>query len=397
MGAFRFLVFFLGVLGVLTSCRSGDTSSIEIPQWKKGDTLTQVDTDILLLTEAIQENPGIAENYYQRARLFLQQKKWDTAQVDLQKALSIRPNVGKYLLLLGQTWVEKGQFQTALTALLKAESLNYSNSALFLMQARAYAGLNDGFNAQNSLAKALQMNPLSGEPYAVQAEIKLLTKDSLGAIANWKKVIQFAPHDVVGYQKLIGLYQSKKWNDSVLTLNDRAIRLFPDSVTFQLTKAKTLASFFLLDSAVVVYGQILRKNPKQVDALWQLGAIHLRKNRPELALACYRSALSLSKDKVDAYVKAGDLAETIKKHPEALSIYELGLKNHPGNYNLELGVERVKQKLYYINEQKTRWASPKPSPVVAEPEPTTPGKPEWRDIKPIRNRTVIFKKDSSAN
>lgn len=397
MGAFRFIVFFLGILWVLSSCRSGDSASIDIPQWSKGDTLTQIETDILVLTEAIQENPGIAENYYQRARLFYQRASWEMAQTDLQKALSIRPNVSKYLLLLGQILVEKKQFQAALASLQKAESLNFSSSLLFLTQARAYVGLQDSFNAQNALKKVLQMNPLSGDPFATQADIRLLVKDSLGAIASWKKVIQFAPHDMEGYRQLLHLYQKKNWNDSVLTLNERAIRLFPDSTVFQLTKAQTLASMYMLDSAVAVYSQVLRKNPNTVEALWQLGAIHLKKNRPELALACYRSALGLSKNQVEAYVKAGALAETISKFQDALSIYEGGLRNHPGNYNLELGVERVSKKLYYINEQRSRLMTPKAAPNALDPEPERPGKPEWRDIKPIRNRSVIIKKDSSAN
>lgn len=396
MGVIRVTIFLLFLGGALWSCRSGENTSIEIPQWSVGDTLTQVDVDLRVLTEAIQENPGVSENYYQRARLWMQKKELDLAVDDLEKALSIRPNVGKFLHLLGLIMVEKGQYRVALTALQKAESLNFSSSSLYIAQSKAYLGLGDSFNAQNAINKALKMDPYSSEPYSVLAELRLVTQDTLGAIANWKKVVSLYPKEVNGYRKLISLYQGKRWNDSVLLVNERAIALFPDSLDFQLSKAQTLASLYLLDSATVVYSQILRKNPKKVEAMWQLGALHVRKNRPELALSLYRTALSLSKDRVDAYMKTADLAETLNKPQEALVIYEMGLRNHPKNYNLELGVDRMKRKLQYISASKVRQ-----TPVQNEPknkvESTAPGKPEWRDIKPIRSRSLIIKKDSSGN
>lgn len=394
MGVLRvFLV--VSLLGsAFLSCRSGESASIEIPQWAKGDTLTQLELDLKIITEAIQENPGVSENYYQRARIFSQKKEWDLAIDDLQKALSIRPNVGKFLHLMGLVLIEKSQYRAALAALQKAESLNLITSSLYIAQARAYLGLQDRFNAQNALNKAMKMDPYSGDPYAVLAELKLASQDTLGAISNWKKVVELFPKEIKGYRKLISLYQGKRWNDSVLIFNERAIALFPDSLDFQLAKAQTLASLYLLDSATVVYGQVLRKNPKNVDAMWQLGALHVRKNRPELALALYRTALNLSKDKVDAYMKSGELAETLNKPQEALSIYEMGLRNHPGNYNLELGIERVKNKVKYVS--KSRVATPAVQKNTPVAEPATPGKPEWRDIKPIRSKSFIIKKDSSG-
>jgi tetratricopeptide (TPR) repeat protein len=68
-----------------------------------------------------------AENSYESARNFIKEKKWDEAVVALNRAISIRPNEGKFQYLIGCAYAGKADLSQATNALQRAAALEPEN------------------------------------------------------------------------------------------------------------------------------------------------------------------------------------------------------------------------------------------------------------------------------
>jgi protein O-GlcNAc transferase len=91
-----------------------------------------------------------------------------------------------------------------------------------------------------------------------------------------------------------------------------------------------------LDEAAKLYGEILRDEPSQVDALYLLGSVHFQRGQLTEALACFDRALAIKPGFIEAMAARGTTLSNLGRHDEALAAYEAVIAaspNHTQSWN----------------------------------------------------------------
>lgn len=401
MTSYKSILGFLLIATFLMSCRSEDKEEFKIPENLPIDSLYSQKGDIEFLTEAINNNPNIATNYFKRSQLLGQSGNWLLAQKDINKAVTLKPNVSNFLYHQALVYAELEEWEKGIAAIQKAESLGFKEPALYLLQARIFLGLKDTFNAQNNLNIAKKMAPFSPENYYFQGICFLLKKDTNASITQFRKAVEVNPNNILSYKQLIPLYVGKNKIDSSLKFNQQALRQYPTDLSLLMSKAGLLTSAYALDSAATVYNDIILRNPNYREAYLKLATIYIRKDHKEKALNTFKMLINVAPENVEYIMSAGKIAEALGKLTEARRIYQQGFERHPDNYNLELAIDRLGRKSVDFEpptqvgnvQRKRKTSSGNNATEEITSEPTLRG----TEIQPIKTRKVSIRKDSTSN
>ena len=105
----------------------------------------------------------------------------------------------------------------------------------------------------------------------------------------------------------------------------------PPSHPAALTQAHALHKQGRLAEAEVLYRQVLKGQPRQVDALQLLALIEAQNQRHVEALSLFDAALKLRPDLVSAWVNRGVALQALNRNHDALVSYERALACQPGH------------------------------------------------------------------
>jgi predicted TPR repeat methyltransferase len=87
-----------------------------------------------------------------------------------------------------------------------------------------------------------------------------------------------------------------------------------------------------LDAAEALYRQILRRNPRQVDALHFLGVLAAQRHDNDGAVKLIRQALELNPRYADAHNNLGNVLAAMERFDEAATAYRQAIELAPGNF-----------------------------------------------------------------
>ncbi len=85
-----------------------------------------------------------------------------------------------------------------------------------------------------------------------------------------------------------------------------------------------------IDEAAAAYEAVLRASGGHADALLNLSAILLAKQRPEEAIRCARKALNQNPRLAGAHINIGNALQQLRRHGEAIERYRRALELEPG-------------------------------------------------------------------
>src|SRR5882672_7028762 len=86
-----------------------------------------------------------------------------------------------------------------------------------------------------------------------------------------------------------------------------------------------------LAEAERLYGEILKSEPRHLDALFLLGSLHFQRGDLAAALARFDQALAVKPDMPDAHAGRGAALSSMDRHQEALAAYDRALALRPAH------------------------------------------------------------------
>ena len=86
-----------------------------------------------------------------------------------------------------------------------------------------------------------------------------------------------------------------------------------------------------LDEAARLYGEVLRDEPEQVDALYLLGSVHFQRGAFTAALARFDQALAVRPGFIEALAARGAALSSLGRHEEALAAYDAVIAANPAH------------------------------------------------------------------
>lgn len=186
---------FLIIAALLVVCLSHGCSSQADIRASKFKDLCKADKMSELVTycdECLKEAPGDAETYAYRAFAELALGKKEAAKADMQKALSISPEVGWYHREMGNIYLYCGENKEALSSLLEAKRLPGDSASLYSVysgMAVANERLGNFAEAIRNATESLRLRPEQKYTYETRAMAYLYSYELDKSLADSAKGI----------------------------------------------------------------------------------------------------------------------------------------------------------------------------------------------------------------
>jgi tetratricopeptide (TPR) repeat protein len=191
--------------------------------------------------QAIAASPKDWHLRVKRATLLEQQRKWNEAIVECDKAVELNPNALYALSLRAQCNLEDNKPEAALADCEKAIALDPQQAMPLLVRARVRLSQGDATNAVTDCITAIKLMPGSAWGYSTLALALVKQGRQPEAVAVASKALEIAPNDAESFairgRALVAMRHYKSAGQDI----DRAIELDPalkQSLTTELDELK---------------------------------------------------------------------------------------------------------------------------------------------------------------
>lgn len=314
------IVFILLPFILLFACKPGKQQEIKsIP--------SDMPPEILKLTKLIMADSTKPDLYYERAKLYLENKDGNKALADIFKAIKLNPNESKYFVAQGDAYLLNGNAKQCRSALEQAISLNNKETEAYLKLAELSLYFKDYEQVFMQLQKAAEVEPNNAKVYFIKGFAMKEKGDTVGAIKSFQKAIDFNQDYYDSYIQVGMLYTIKKNRLAIDYLNN-AMTLKPNSVEAMYFKGLYYQETDQLNEAMAEYHKILKIDPGHKFSQFNLGYIHMfyLKAFTE-AVKYFAKAIEIDPTYVEAwynrgysYELAGDIQNARNDYNKALEL-----------------------------------------------------------------------------
>ncbi|PWJ39104.1 tetratricopeptide repeat protein [Sediminitomix flava] len=288
-----------------------------------------------------------AQNYYQRARIFLAQEQYQRSMEDIQKAIDKSPNEGKFYFVLGKLQYQKGLYKKAFEAIQKSEAFGYRHPDNFTIEG---VGTYEEGNHELALTFLKQSDILHDNDSVTYLYLGLIYQeqnDTTQAMPMFRRAAQFKSLEAQAYGNMQLTYNSlRQPYKSLSLLENLDEQTRNNSEVICLQTAKALEMIGRRDSANVWYGKVLKLNPGQWDAQEKLGEYYYQRRDMEVAAEIYANAIKTNPEKALPYFKLGVIQEFYKANIDsAQSLFIKAAKRDTLDSSIQMAVRRIDKKV----------------------------------------------------
>lgn len=278
-----------------------------------------------------------AEHHVERAHELYDAGRWDEAETELRRALSLNPYQAEWHFNLGLTLEAAGRHQAAAESfercfdLKSADSDPDSNSALLVASNLIRAG---------NPEPALRWIDRASEIDTANPAVLVQRIEALGDLGRHDEAEeafylgqQIDPEHAELYAAIARVLTAKGDHERSVWCLREAARLDPDLPRIRARLARAFADSGRLERARQLFVRELRDDPGDVDTLLDLGELLMDMHRLTEAGEKFRRVLEIEPDHPDAHHLLGELAEREDNLADALVHYDVVLRldpNYPG-------------------------------------------------------------------
>ncbi len=302
-------------------------------------------TGIVSISEKIRKDPLNANLFAERARLYWELKKPDSAINDMKIAAKLDSLNESYHLDLSEYWLKVANSDEAIRILQRFLSRKPHSYVVMTRIAKYYSYLKDYKKAKEYLDKVFVIEPQYAEAHFIKGIILYETQQYKQAKEAFLTVIQYNPDESEAYM-MLGLIHHE-WKDTL------AIQYFQTAARL---KEKDPLPYYNIGyfyqengqyaRALDVYNYILRAiDSKYADAFFNQGYIYMvyLKNY-ERAIMYYDSVLILQPERIEAICNKAYCFEMMNDYVSARSLY-MKAKAIAPNYEIAIeGLNRIDKK-----------------------------------------------------
>lgn len=312
----------------------------EIPEVDKV-MLNSSEPKLSVLNEEIEENPSDPRSYYKRAKVYFEIGNYKEAGADINEAITLDGNKGKYYHLLARIHLAEGKLIHALKAATKASETGEKDADLLLLLTHLYFQNGDTVRANKYLAEAERIVPFHSEVYHFKGLKSLMTKDTSSAILALKKAVDLNALSANSFSKLAEIYSQRGKQDSAMYFLLNGIKAEPQNPLIYIAQGKILKNLGLLTSATKAFETALVFDSAAFPAALELGKIYEKENKLSQAASMYELYLS---DKIFDKGSTLALAGIYEKTGEglkAIPLYKQILSSDSANVVVKASLARL--------------------------------------------------------
>lgn len=299
--------------------------------------LGEKDKALADLSSAIKETPDDADVYEKRANLYYYMEKYDLADKDYRKIISIDPGSVMGYMGIGRNANAEKRYDDAIEQFNYVTRLASDYSSGYSFRAESYAGLKQYDKAIDDIVKALDIDGDNKAFHLMQqvadsAKVPLVAKLKVQSVKNpnneywlyclgvvqeytnaYKKAIEFytscyekEASDIVAY-RISQCYSNMGDFTSALKHIDNAIALDSTDYDYVMEKADLLYESGNAKDAIVELGKYINHQPDYFGGYYRRGWFKDNSDDTDGAIEDYTMAIVLKPDYAYAYLGRGDM------------------------------------------------------------------------------------------
>lgn len=296
---------------------------------------------IEIITAKINKNEKDHKLYYDRARLYMQEKRVNDAIADLNKAIQLKDNEIDYHLLLADAYFANGDVEHSYSTLDRVLELDPENQEAVLKQGEIAYYSKDYDRAIDNMSKVTAKDPTNRTALSIKAFVYKEKGDTANAIVLLRKVCDLYPDYAIAFDELGVIYSAHR-DPLAIEYFKTAIRLDPTNTNTIYNLAMFYQETNQMDAAEEAYKQILDLDSDNKHAWHNRGYIELfTYGDTDKAIEYFTRALQCDSLFVEAYVNRGCAYELNGDRVNAEHDFRSALAHSPAYQPAIDGLHRI--------------------------------------------------------
>ena len=294
---------FVAVIAIVFAAGCGETDDPQLllAQGKQFREMGDNNAAFVVLKNALQLDPRIAEARYLLAVIEYEAGDYSSADKEFRKALDLGFESEKVMAPWAWTLLMQGQYQRILD-----ETVTVPESAEILsVRGRAQLSLGDLKSAATSFERALKLEPQFAPALLGQARLAVTERKLDGAMQLVDSVLTRTPKDVDAWIIEGDVYHLKANNEKALTAYSQALTIQPKNPTAYLRRASVFSDAGKYDLAQADIDAARKISPQNLNVDYTQALLFFRLGKPEPALEALQKVLRVVPDHMPALLLSG--------------------------------------------------------------------------------------------
>lgn len=251
------------------------------------------DTALMDFNKAIELKPDYAKAYNNRGALYMNENKNDEALKNFDKAIEFMPSFEGFHISRGNALKNKNRIEEAFMEYDKALSLRADFAEAFY--SRGILFMNQGKNSQaiEEYSKAIGLNPNYIEAYLNRGNSFRENKQFDDALKDYEKVIKLDPGFSLAYFNRGTLFMNRTMNELAQKDFDKAIELNPGYVQAFHNKGNIFYNEKKYEEAISNYSRAIKIKPDYAVSFYSRALAEFYSGKKDAACLDLKSAVNL--------------------------------------------------------------------------------------------------------
>ncbi len=293
------------------------------------------------LSEKINENPTNAALYFERGSKYFEKNILERAELDFKDACTLDSNNVDYLFMYARTNYLLNKTILAATIYEKIILLEPTFIDPKIKLADLYYITKEHEKSILIANSIIALDKTNAYAYHIKAMNYKDVGDTLKAVANFQKAIEFDNNDYDSHIILAKIYLAQK-NKLALEFINAALRIKPNDIDALFARATFWQNEKQYKMALIDYGKVIEKNKEYYQCYYNVGYINFETGYIKEAIYNFDKCVRMMNDFLPAYYMRGLCYEILKDKTNAKLNYEFVINKDPEYLLAAQGLKRLK-------------------------------------------------------
>jgi len=322
------------ILTIISSCGSGSKKQVT----PNSDTIP---ADIAKVSEMINKDPENASLYNDRAKIYIQKKDMNNALNDINKAMSLDSSKAPFYVTLSDILFAQGNITNCRKALEKCFTIDPKYVEGLMKLAELHLFFKEYKQTLDFINKATDVDKFNPKAYLMAGVTYKEMGDTISAIKSFQKSLE-QDDKLIEADIQLGILFSTKHNRLAVDYLNNALKVNPSSIEAHYALGMFYQENDELNKAIEEYTTILKIDPKNKNASYNLGYIHLVYLKVyDVAVKHFTNAISSDPNYAEAYFNRGYCYELLGDVNNSLLDYKKAQEIRPGYQKALDGQKRI--------------------------------------------------------
>jgi tetratricopeptide (TPR) repeat protein len=336
-------------------------------------------------------DPDSAEAHYQRANVLKDQRDWEAALAEYDRAIALKPDYAHAFCNRAVVLGQMRMLPEAVASYERAIALDPTDALARYNRGMLMNGMGQKDAALESFNNAIACNADFFPAHFGRAALLQEQKQWAASLASYDRAIALNTGDAAAhYNRGTVLKEIEQWPDA-LESYDRAIALNAEFALAHAARAETLQQLNRLPEALHSYDRAIELNPDEATYHDGRGVLLHKMGRFADALVSYNRAIVTNPNYPQAYFNRGTAQAKLRDFDGALASYNLAIAKKPGfadfHFNLALASLKVGDFVNGWAHYEWRWRI-KNGPILLQQRQFR--QPLWLGGDDISGRSILL-------